>query len=45
MDIGYLYVGRLPEVMNTRRLDRIYVIEEDTALDFEVMTSNITPVK
>lgn len=43
VDIGYLYVGRLPEVMNTRRLDRIYVIEEDTALDFEVMTSNITP--
>lgn len=43
VEIGYLYKDRLPEVMNVRWLDGIYTIEEDTALDLEVMTSNITP--
>jgi hypothetical protein len=43
VDIGYLYKGRLPEVMSVRRLDGTYAIEEDTALDLEVMTSNISP--
>jgi hypothetical protein len=44
--IGYLYVGRLPQVMNTKLIDdKIYTVQEDTRLDFEVMTSNIMPVK
>jgi hypothetical protein len=44
LEIGYLYVGTLPEVMNVKRPDRIYNIEEDTPLDFEVMTSDIAPI-
>jgi len=44
VDIGYLYVGRLPEVMNVKRIEKVYVIEEDTVLNFEVMTSNIAPI-
>jgi hypothetical protein len=44
--IGYLYVGRLPEVMNVKLInDKIYQLNEDTKLDFSIMTSNITPVK
>jgi hypothetical protein len=43
VEIVYLYKGRLPGVMSVRRLDGTYAIEEDTALDLEVMTSNITP--
>ncbi len=43
VEIGYMYVGQLPEVMNTRWLDDIYNMEEDTVIDFDIMTANITP--
>jgi hypothetical protein len=43
VDIGYLYKGQLPEVMSVRYPDDIYKINEDTVLDLDVMTSNITP--
>jgi hypothetical protein len=44
VEVGYLYVGQLPEVMIFKRPDMVYTIEEDTPLDFEVMTSSITPI-
>ncbi|HTX43551.1 MAG TPA: hypothetical protein VMC61_02390 [Methanocella sp.] len=44
VEIGYLYVGQLPAVMNVKKIDMVYTIEQDTPLDFEVMTSNITPI-
>jgi hypothetical protein len=44
LDIGYLYMGQQPQgYMLTKRVDQVYTIDEDTPLDFEIMTSNITP--
>jgi hypothetical protein len=44
--IGYLYVDRLPAVMNIKLIDdKVYTLDEDTKLDFSILTSNITPVK
>ncbi len=33
MTVGYLYVGRLPQDMNTKLLDQTYNIQNDTRMD------------
>lgn len=43
VQVGYLYIGRLPEFMNTKLLDPTYIIKEDTRLDINIASSNITP--
>lgn len=45
VNFGYLYVGQLPGIMNTKLLDKVYTLGEDTRLDLEVMPSKITPVR
>lgn len=43
--LGYLYTSRLPYVMNTHLYDNVYTLQNDTQLDFDVMSSNATEVK
>jgi hypothetical protein len=43
-EFGYFYFDRIPMEMYTRRLDNM-TIQADTRLDYNVMTSNITPIK
>lgn len=43
VELGYLYVGRIPTEMHTKRLEDQITIRTDTRRDFSVMTSNITP--
>ncbi|HTY92113.1 MAG TPA: hypothetical protein VMC84_13135 [Methanocella sp.] len=44
--LGYLYTDRLPYVMNTYLYDdKIYTLQNDMQLDFEVKSSNATQVK
>ena len=43
--IGYLYIGSMPEIMTMKLINKTYVIENDTRMDFTVMTSNITPIR
>lgn len=45
LKIGYLYFGTLPGTMSFKTIDTVYTIEEDTPFNFEVMSSNITPIK
>jgi hypothetical protein len=42
--LGYLYLGSMPAIMDNKLINRTYVINNDTELDFTVMTSNITPI-
>ncbi len=40
--LGYLYVDRLPQDMNSKLITQTFVIQNDTRQDFNVMTSNVT---
>lgn len=43
--LGYTYVDKLSVGLNTKLLDEIFVLKNDTRRDFTIMASNATQVK
>jgi hypothetical protein len=43
--LKYIYLGSLPEMTISKFINQTYIITNDTALDFTVMTNNITPTE